>query len=300
MDLTASVIICTRNRYQEIICCLNSIAQQTLLPHELIIVDSSDRPLLQVPQFTALFNAAVFTRTELIYCHTAAGLTYQRNQGIEKSSKDIIYFFDDDVMLSPTYLACMHKIFQIHLAYAGGMGDISNIRKNGSRKYAWFRRFFLLPYEGGSGTFTFSGMPTHPYGATAFKEVEVVGGCCMAFRRDILKQFLFDEKLQGYSYLEDADIAYRISRDYQLFFNPNARLEHYESPVARDRQVDVSAMVMYNYSYIFFKNFYSENRLKIIGYFWSVCGLFLQSMYLGDWQQLKGFWQGLVKFYRNK
>jgi GT2 family glycosyltransferase len=298
MELTASVIICTRNRRDDIIRCLNSIAQQTMLPHELIIVDSSDISLMQLPLFQDVFNAATFPQAKCIYLHTRPGLTYQRNRGIEKATKDIIYFFDDDVVLLPAYLAKMHEIFCANTHYAGGMGDISNINQKISWRYQWFRKFFLLPHEGGSGRFTFSGMPTHPYGTQEFKNVEILGGCCMAIRRNIAQQFLFDETLGGYCYLEDADIACRISRHYQLFFNPKAQLIHNESPQARDRAIDTSAMFVYNYSYLFFKNFYPYNRLKIVGYWWSLCGLFVQSVLYRDWDQLKGFWRGLIKFYK--
>ncbi len=297
MGLTASVIICTRNRCNDLINCLASLAVQTRAPEELIIVDSSDRPLINESRFIDIFNSALFPATRLEYLHTKPGLTYQRNQGIKKAGGTIIYFFDDDVILSCTYLAHMHQAFQNYPFYAGGMGDISNINKNVSWYYQWFRRFFLLPHEGGSGYFTWSGMPTHPYGTTQFKQVEVLGGCCMAFQADVLKQFLFDETMQGYCYLEDADIARRISRQMPLFFNPDAKLEHRESPAARHRRVDMSAMFVYNYSYLFFKNFYQVERMAIIAYWWSLCGLFLQAILLRDREQLQGFVRGMIMFY---
>ena len=42
MKENISIIIPTRNRKQDIIECIDSICSQTLLPDELIIVDSSD------------------------------------------------------------------------------------------------------------------------------------------------------------------------------------------------------------------------------------------------------------------
>ncbi len=298
--LTASVILCTRNRCNDLIACLKSLAVQTELPYEIIIVDSSDVPLREHAPFRAVFTHLLFPATKLHYLHTKPGLTFQRNEGIRKAAGEIIYFFDDDVILSSSYLAAMQKVFYSYPHYAGGMGDISNINKEASRRYRWFRRFFLLPHEGGSGNFTWSGMPTHPYGTNQFRSVEVVGGCCMAFRAAIVAQFMFDETLHGYCYLEDADIAWRISRTAPLFFNPEAKLEHKESPVARARYVDVSAMFVYNYSYLFFKNWYPVQRLKIMGYWWSIGGLFLQAIIMRNRLQLRGFVKGLYLFYREK
>lgn len=230
----------------------------------------------------------------LHYLHTNPGLTYQRNVGIAHATGEVIYFFDDDVILDKAYLYEMSAIFQHHPEYAGGMGTISNV-KRGSWRYQLFRRFFFLPRERASGTFTWSGMPTHPYGTHQFKVVEVLGGCCMAFRADVLKKHLFDEQFHGYAYMEDSDIARRISYESPLFFNPRAQLQHLESPVARDRLIDNSAMFIYNYRYLFFKNFYMHNRLKIVAHWWSLGGLFLEGILLRDWQRLRGYWRGLRK-----
>jgi len=178
-----------------------------------------------------------------------------------------------------------------------GMGDISNINQYPSRKYQFFRRVFLLPHQGGRGNFTWSGMPTHPYGTKQFKQIQVLGGCCMAFRSEILKDIKFDELFHGYAYMEDADIARRVSLQYPIFFNPAAKLDHNESPAARDRLHITSAMFVYNYSYLFFKNFYPRNRLKVFCYAWSVLGLFIEALILQRLDYLKGYSKGLWQFY---
>ena len=298
MELRESVIICTRNRRSDLMHCLDSLALQTLSPQELIIVDSSDSPLQQEEQFKAHFNARKFPATQLRYIHTAPGLTKQRNIGIDHAQGALIYFFDDDVILEKEYLLQMNSAFQKHPDYAGGMGDISNINRNASWKYQLFRRFFLLPREQASGKFTWSGMPTHAYGTPHFKSVEVVGGCCMAFRKDALQQQKFDESFQGYSYMEDADVARRISINTPLFYNPKARLCHNESPVARDRLAVRAQMFTYNYSYLFFKNFFWRNPLKIVLYCWSLIGVCFEAVLCRRWQELRGYAQGLKQFYK--
>lgn len=292
VELKTTVILCTRNRASDILTCLNSLLEQQQEPDELIVVDSSDVPLEKNEQFRQQFSKTSFPKTSLEYLHTKPGLTYQRNVGIDRATGDILYFFDDDVILDAAYLCEMNKTFQQHPEYAGGMGTISNVKK-GSFRYQSFRKLFLLPREHASGNFTWSGMPTHPYGTRTFKSVEVLGGCCMAFRRDAVKKHLFDERFSGYAYMEDADIGRRISYKYPLFFNPRARLEHLESPLARDRVVDNSAMFVYNYRYLFFKNFYKRNRLKIVAHWWSLVGLFLEGLLLKDWQRVRGYWRGL-------
>ena len=119
----------------------------------------------------------------------------------------------------------------------------------------------------------------------------------MAFRSELLKDTKFDENFHGYAYMEDADIARRISRNHPIFFNPAAKLDHNESPAARDRVQITSAMFVYNYSYLFFKNFYPHNRFKIVAYCWSIMGIVVQAILLRNWQQLRGYSSGLWRFF---
>lgn len=296
--LTSSVILCTRNRTNDIIACLQSLSAQTVAPTELIIIDSSDLPLAEQQVFKELFAQQNFKKSALIYLHTKPGLTYQRNRGIERAVGEIIYFFDDDTVLEPDYLDQMNRAFERYPEYAGGLGDISNIPQNPSWKYQLFRKFFLLPRQRSSGNFTWSGLPTHPYGTNEFRQVEVLGGCCMAFRADILKQYQFDEGFKGYCYMEDCDIARRISYAHPLFFNPKARLQHLESSLARDKILDNAAMFMCNYSYLFFKNFYPKNRLYMLAYCWSVIGLFIESLLVRKLDKAKGYAKGIAEYYR--
>ena len=307
MNTTSSVVICTRNRLQDITTCLHSLKEQTVQPNELIIVDSSDNKLVDNPAFTQLCNQQEFPQTNIVYKHTAPGLPLQRNVGISLASSDITYFFDDDVILEKNYLETMNVTFVNNPHYHGGMGAVTNLssqRLFESRiSYAQFmaqrliRTIFLLQRDYASGAFTISGMPTHTYGTKQFKEVEVLGGCCMAYKTTVFKKHLFDESLKRYAFMEDCDFSCRVSRDGPLFFNPAAKLKHMNSPLNRDAIVDNRAMYIENYSYLFFKNFYQKNRLKIIAYWWSVLGLFIEATIRGQWAYLKGYVLGLRRFF---
>lgn len=292
---TSTVIICTRNRITDLITCLNSLQQQIVPPNELIIVDSSTTSLENNPLFTTAFNQNLFPATKLVYLHTEPGLTYQRNQGIKKAHGDIIYFFDDDVKLTPEYIKNMNRAFAARPECVGGMGTVTNIGEYRSRFSMTFRKFFLLQRNNSSGSFTVSGMPTHAYGLTRFTTVQVLGGCCMAFRADALKEHLFDEKLRFYGYMEDCDISWRIGQKASLFYNPHAQLEHYNSPVSRDAVARNKAMYVANYSYLFFKNVYPKNKLKIIPYLWSIIGLFLEALILSMAYKNKNYIVGYSK-----
>jgi GT2 family glycosyltransferase len=295
--LTASVIICTRNRLDDIKRLLVSLAQQTTTPEQIIIIDSSDVPLQTVPEFSEFFFVQTFPFSSLLYQHTQPGLTYQRNIGIGHAQSDIVYFIDDDAVLAPNYIEQMQKVFQEHPEYAGGMGSITNIQPFEQSIYRILRIFFLGQRDYASGKFTISGMPTHAYGTTEFKEVEVLGGCCMAYRLSIFAHYKFDERLTRYGYMEDCDFSRRVSYKYPLFFNPRAQLQHFNSPIAREVVVDNRAMLIKNYSYLFFKNFYSRNRLKLLAYVWSIIGFFAEAFLTKNWGYIRGYCKGLTSFY---
>ena len=162
--LTTSVIICTRNRLQDVLTFLPTLIKQTEPATELIFVDSSTEPLEAVPAFQELFNSQNFSQTHLVYLHTEPGLTFQRNRGIEQATGDIIFFFDDDVTLEKNYLETMRQTYEQHADFAGGMGTVTNLKAYSFNAYRIFRLLFLLDRNHATGNFTLSGMPTHTYG----------------------------------------------------------------------------------------------------------------------------------------
>lgn len=302
--LTMSVIICTRNRLDCISECLASIAEQTAFPNELIIVDSSDIPLIAQEQFTSFFTHENYPHTKLFYRHTRVGLTHQRNIGIDLAHSDIIYFFDDDTVLEHNYLKEMQRIFAGHPKYAGGTGYITNISPYKQTFRYFVRTFFLIQRNYTLGHFTSSGMPTHAYGTDQFKEVQTMSGCCSAYRSCIFTKHRFDENLKRYAYMEDCDLSKRVSNHHKLFYNPFARIAHNQSPLSRERLIDFRAMFSNYYTYLFFKNFYPENKIRIIAYLWSMLGLLIEALYSTVTQRntayIRGYWQGIYSYIREQ
>lgn len=299
-QLTTSVIICTRNRLADVLTFLPTLTAQTVPATELLIVDSGTEPLEKNSEFLALFNANHFPNTKLVYMHTAAGLTFQRNCGIAQATGDVIFFFDDDVTLENNYLEIMRDTFAQKPEYAGGMGSVTNLKDYSFNLYRLFRLLFLLDRNHASGKFTLSGMPTHSYGNIKAQDVQVLGGCCMAFTRWALEQEKFDEKLRFYGYMEDCDISKRLSKKYKLFYQPHAKLAHHESALNRDKLRVNRAMFIANYSYLFFKNFYHDARWKFPFYCWTVMGLLLEGILRLDKEVFLGYLLGLHHVVRTR
>lgn len=294
--MKTSIVVPTRNRPIELVRFLESVLVQVEMPHEVIIVDSSDNRVDVGESFKLVKEKLLAEHIKFIFKLSSRGAAYQRNIGAALASGDILYFFDDDVVLSSQYLREMNKIFLNNPKYAGGMGTITDPKTDFSFN-RFIRIIFFMQRENALGKFTCSGMPTHAYGKRYFCEVEVLGGCCMAYRKKIFDQYGFDENLGFYSYMEDCDLSKRISKKYPLFYNHAAYLQHLHTPTAREHIVINRARFLRNYSYLFFKNFYKENPFRIIAYLWTVIGLFFEAFLMRSKPHLKGYISGLYHFY---
>lgn len=279
MPLTISVIICTKNRFDDFKETIESLTDQHRLTDELVVVDSSDN------ENVCHYLESIEVPCEYRYLHTAPGLTYQRNIGVKNSNGDLIFFFDDDVELNPNYIGLVEKVFEedaSHLIGAVG-GRISNSLNPGKvtflfwlkRKFFNTLRYIFMQSDFGSGMFRYSGMPTHPHLLQDSRYIECLSGCCMAFRREVFRSAQFDEKLSGYGLMEDADISKQVlDAGYKIYFEAFAILTHKVSPQDRLKIGQLAEMAVINYAYLFQKNKHQQLMRKL-AYYWALLGLFL-------------------------
>jgi len=302
---TISVIIPTKDRPKDVIQCIKSLLTQSLLADEIVIVDASNEQKLK-----SSIEALKSERVNFIYIHTRPGLTYQRNVGINTSSGDIIIFLDDDVILDRNYIQQIMHVFnndlQKNIGGVTGNDMLKKTKTSFKRSIGHYYRtiFFLFIYS--YGKFRLSGYST--FVSNKVKKIlpiECLAGCNMAFRREIFEEFKFDEKLHGYSYMEDCDIAYRVSQKYQNIYTPFAKLVHNVSPISRDKEYARMKMEIENHHYLFKKNF-PQNLKHKFAFWWSVAGLFMRQSYdvimrkEGGKEGLKGLIDGIMSIKSNK
>ena len=197
-----------------------------------------------------------YQNIDLRYIRNKRGksLTIARNEGIDNSIGDVVLFLDDDVILNKDYVKEIARVFDKNLEKRVG-GVVGNILlENRQKSFGAFIKYkitllletlFFLDQCAGDGKFRLSGFPTGrvELADDRIHEVEVLSGANMAFRREILNEFRFDEKLKGYVFMEDCDIAYRVSRKYKNIYTPFAKLVHNLSPTARDKEYARMKMV---------------------------------------------------------
>ncbi|WP_306978592.1 glycosyltransferase family 2 protein [Streptomyces canus] len=218
------LVICTRNRADDLRQCLESVAAQSNPPCRVVIVDSSDGDSAErVAEEVAGRGSLVIK-----FVHTAPGLTLQRNAALAliEESTDVIHFVDDDMVLDRDYLRLILSAFREHPNCGGVGGRISNLPKRRAKGIVrWFRYAFLLdsPRPGvllpsGVGVICRTGDQPRP--------VDWLSGGSMSYRRRCIAGLRFDESRSGYGMGEDVDFSARVAGRAPLVWTPLAVIEH--------------------------------------------------------------------------
>lgn len=270
MGCHSAVIVCTRNRPDDIRRLLETLPGQTVRP-SLIVCDSSDDDATR--QLVEHF-ASSGSWPQVQYHHCEPGLTRQRMRSLELLAGDteIVHFIDDDVVLDPGYFEAIEKTFEEHpdvLGVGGYIVDagptprvsvLARVLGTGSKRY---------------GRITRSGRNVFPFHPSELAEVDWLSGCSMSFRRRVFDSLAFDTRMEGYSLGEDVDFTFRVSRMGRLLLQPDAKMMHLVSDTAR---MESSRLV--EESLVFRHRFVSEMRghgTSLTAFWWSVFGEMLMT-----------------------
>lgn len=247
--MNISVVIITKDRPLELEDCLKSIENQSLLPDEVIIVDSSTTDVSEITKKYNSLNIVCFSSFE-------GGTSKARNYGIEHANADIIAFIDDDVLLPPEYMKEITSYFAKNKdvgAITGPTYDLSDIYNGISSEFemnnlllkndpfyvqvvkeieSHFQVSFNFLYKRYSknkakrfvikiirsffflDSFKMGKMLPSGFGSTFCPlskpyQIERLHGCNMAFRKKVLTEFNFNENLEKTS-------NYAIYEDHEL------------------------------------------------------------------------------------
>lgn len=294
--MRTTVVICTKDRYKDLVEHLTSLKQQTRLPDELVVVDASEQEAQFIQELLKSYDF-VFDRIQ--YLQAPPGLTRQRNIGFKASEGDIIFFFDDDTVLAPDYIETIMAVFEHDEdgRIGGAIGRIQGVTTTKRWGIRWLQKWFYLA-SSGDGRFKASGLPTWPHWNDKEADVEAVSGCQMSFRKHIIEEEPFDENLTKYCYMEDDDIGYRVSRRYRIRYVPDALCEHHVSPASRLKRRETARMLVVNQYYLFRKNISAKPLTYPLAM--SLLGHLLLSIRLRDLQGLLGTIDGIAAIFKGQ
>jgi GT2 family glycosyltransferase len=299
-------VIATRNRPGYLRDAVRSLVEQTVLPKELCIVDSSE----ETPTRSEIEEICAGVRLALDYVHPAPrGLTVQRNLGIDRTTGDPVFLIDDDVWMEPNVHEEVLAEYERWGPELGGVRGVWLRPPIPSRLTVLWRKLFRMGgwWPEASGR-VLPGFFTEVVVASKdVRRVESFVGWFMSFRREVFEHERFDEKLAGFAFREDADFSYRVvKRGYVLVQTPKARIDHLKTAEERLTPFELQRMNMANQLYLHRKNMPQTLKYKA-ALWWGLTGTFIllvgkavqtrdrghvTGMLIGAWEQLRG--RGLI------
>jgi len=276
-----SIIIPTYNRPRDLEKCIHSVTLQTIKPYELIIVD--DGNLTQLPFKAECEDKGI---QYIYFKKNIPGLAASRNLGVGLSHGDIIFFLDDDVVLTPNYIEEILKVYHIDANHSvGGVGGVIinhkplKIRDHIRRL---FEIFFLISGLS-EGKVLPSGFCAN-FGSTGRKirknsQVDFLSGGVSSFRKEIFGEFRFDnERYLNYGMGEDKDFSYRVSKRYKLIVSPMAKLWHFESQQMRINSLREGKMFILD-RYSFFSRYVKKGWWSKVLFSYALLGYILARIF---------------------
>lgn len=301
---TVSILISTKNRFKDLKECVGSVLVQSLMPDEIILVDASDTSDSKKMVEELLSGSAIkFTYHRQSVINGRVMKTAAWNTAVKFAVGDIIIFLDDDVVLDKEYINHILKPYPDRPGnIVGVMGRTKGPNYEDETRevlsvlpslHKVLRKLFLLPRHNGSGVIQPSGFPAYPSSGNGIIPVEIMPTGNMSIRKEIFQEFSFDEWFSGYSYQEDDDFTYRVSRRYKFLYTPFASLFHKKSSTGKANSEALETMKVINHYYFFKKNM-PKTLKNCLAFAWSEFGLLLLRFF--SFSSIKELLESLIGF----
>ena len=264
------LVVATHNRRDEVLRLLESLLGIADPPGEVVIVDG--HPGAALGGALREWVDAHSLPFELAYAESPAGLTLQRNAGVDLSTREYVFFLDDDAVPLEGYFSEMRRIFESDRERRIG-GVAGCVMNEMDRPIArrWRLRFALglvprlepMVYHP-SGTHTPRGL-LKPF--SGVRRIDVMPGCAWTFRRQVFDYDRFSCFFQGYSQGEDLEMSLRVGKRWTLLCCGEARILHL--PAAHGRPVSYTRgrMEMRN-RYFVWKRHTPDAAFRYVAAFW--------------------------------
>ncbi|NEQ49242.1 MAG: glycosyltransferase family 2 protein [Leptolyngbya sp. SIO3F4] len=213
-----SVIVPTYCRPNDLERCLTALEKQNRVADEVIVIvrdtDTATRTFLDATLAEA--------KTLQLITITVAGVIAAMNAGLEKASGDVICFTDDDAAPHPSWLEQIETHFKAN-PHLGGVGGRDLIQRNDPN---------LLQTRAVVGRLQWFGrtIGNHHLGAGTAREVDILKGVNMSYRRLAIGDLRFDHRMLGSGAQVHFELAFSLAikrRGWKLIYDPNLLVDHY-------------------------------------------------------------------------
>lgn len=220
-----SVVVASYRRTDRLAECLAGLRRQTCTADEvLVVVHASDAE-------TADYVSTLRSEWASLCCVRADrhGSVAAYNRGLAAAREAIVAYIDDDAVPATDWLERIVRTFEQdgRIAGVGGRDVIVEDRSNGLRKptsgapqvgrIQWFGRMIA----------------NHHLGFGAPRDVDVLKGVNMSFRRSAVVEHGFDERLLGRGALVHSELSICLPlrrRGLRVVYDPNIEVTHFPAP----------------------------------------------------------------------
>ena len=253
-----AVLVPTMNRLDDMMEMVDSVLAQTVPMHVFAVVDSGDTPTLEARLREKLDPVGI----ELIYRTSTPGTSLQRNIGLDELSKqlhadDLVFFFDDDVLLEPDYVAETQRCMELPMSPPVGCVLATFTQEPRSRgwKQHWFKVFQMThQIDGNEAKLGAAGAVQWLREPSIDASVPVASGGRTCYRWAAIQDERLDEFLPGYTLNEDVEYSFRVAKLWSIVHSPTVKLFHKRSPTQRIDYGDRLSRMIYSQFYFFRKH----------------------------------------------
>jgi len=298
-----SVVIPTRNRPDSLHRLLETLARQTCLPDEVIVVDSSD--VAAEPGELGRRHPGL----NLLHVASEPSVCAQRNLGVRQARGAYVFLCDDDMEVPPDYVSLLVAHLDAHPDVAAVSGIVVDRGPGGDDRTEFpvsslgdlcFRFLFQLPIWGGvdgietgapgklpyaflkryyarrANGLSAAGWPVITSFSAPFFRTRIWSLGASIIRRDALGPSPYDEGLDEFGIGDNYDVSLKLAGRRPIAVLTQARVYHHKAAENRlaSSQASFRRTLALHYFLVKHPSFSRWNRLLFA---WSIVGRLLEA-----------------------
>ncbi|MGU7782989.1 glycosyltransferase family 2 protein [Burkholderia sp. PU8-34] len=229
-----SVLVPTYRRPADLARCLHALQRQQRLPDEVIVVarpeDDATHERLADPSVGGMLPLRIVPVD-------VPGQVAALNKGLDSVSGDVVAITDDDAAPRPEWLARIESAF---------LAD-PRVGAVGGRDWVHEKGRVLDESRSLVGRLMASGkiIGNHHLGVGGAREVDMLKGANMSYRRAAIERLRFDTRLRGAGAQVHNDMGFsmRVKRDgWKLVYDPLVAVDHYPAERFDDNRRDAASL----------------------------------------------------------
>lgn len=252
-----SVVTPTLRRPKEVGDLLRCLAETTLQPDELVLVDGAPVEERSTEKVIAELREAM--PFSIQYVRSPKGTAIQRNRGLDLARGEFIAFIDDDVRVEPDFFERILDTFQndLHQTVGGVVGVKTNLhfKLHQRARWRWYRRLGLLKtFDPGRYDYQ-TGYPINASMQGAFegvRDVDFMTTACAVWRSKVFEDGLrFHPFFQNFGVLEDAHLSLTAGKTWRLLQCGSAHCKELKASGGRGNARQLGFKSVINYYFVF-------------------------------------------------